>query len=387
MADILASGRYPVAIRLRRCEDEARLPAIAATLIAELRVMLRDFAEPQQAAVQTVKEHPGKASSHGFFLPDAFSNPEHFRYALKTTLAALFCYVLYSLLDWPGIHTCFITCYIVALSTTAESVEKLTLRILGCLGGAAAGIATLVFVMPALSSIGGLLTVVFLGAFGAAWIAGGGPRVGYAGFQVAFAFFLSVIQGPAPAFDMVVARDRVIGILLGIVVSYAVSAYLWPVSVARRIDPAIVSMLQRLSACAAAPSPSMRRDIGVVALAGVRSVGQDLGLLSYEPRGLRPSVVWMQRRTRILERIAALTGPLLLTASSHAALGTRAAHRLSLLANQFSQRAVGEPDRVVGFLTDSSAPALWEFVGAPLVALEMAIADDGGSKDDEHAPG
>ena len=59
----------------------------------------------------------------------------------------MFCYCLYVLLDWPGIHTCFITCYIVALGTAAEAVEKLTLRMLGCLLGAAAGIAAIVFVL------------------------------------------------------------------------------------------------------------------------------------------------------------------------------------------------------------------------------------------------
>ena len=41
----------------------------------------------------------------------------------------MFCYLVYSLLDWPGIHTCLITVYIVSLGTTAETIEKLTLRI------------------------------------------------------------------------------------------------------------------------------------------------------------------------------------------------------------------------------------------------------------------
>jgi multidrug resistance protein MdtO len=39
-----------------------------------------------------------------------------------------------------------------------------------------------------------------------AWVAAGSPRVAYAGFQMAFAFFLCVIQGPGPSFDMTIAR-------------------------------------------------------------------------------------------------------------------------------------------------------------------------------------
>ncbi len=135
----------------------------------------------------------------------------------------MFCYVLYSLLDWPGIHTAFITCYIVSLGTTAETVEKLTLRILGGLIGAAAGIGAIVFLCPSLTSIGDLMAVVFLGAFGCGYVAAGSPRISYAGFQIAFAFFLCVIQGAAPAFDMTVARDRVIGLLLGNFVVYVSS--------------------------------------------------------------------------------------------------------------------------------------------------------------------
>jgi hypothetical protein len=37
----------------------------------------------------------------------------------------------------------------------------------------------------------------------------------YAGYQTAFAFFLCVVQGSAPSFDFVTARDRIIGILIG----------------------------------------------------------------------------------------------------------------------------------------------------------------------------
>src|SRR5262249_9757882 len=140
----------------------------------------------------------------GFFLKDAFTNPEHLQYAVKITVAAIFCYVLYSLLDWPGIHTCFLTVYIVAQTTAAESVEKLSLRIIGCLVGAVAGYAAIIFLVPYLTSIGGLMIAVFVGAWGAAYVAAGSPRISYAGFQIAFAFFLCVIQGSGPAFDLTV---------------------------------------------------------------------------------------------------------------------------------------------------------------------------------------
>ena len=61
-----------------------------------------------------------RAQARRLFLPDAGTNPEHIAYALKTTGAAMFCYLLYTLLDWPGIHTCVITCYIVRWAAPAR---------------------------------------------------------------------------------------------------------------------------------------------------------------------------------------------------------------------------------------------------------------------------
>src|SRR4029077_12278597 len=101
--------------------------------------------------------------------------PAHARHELKPTPAASFCYVFFSLLDWPKIHTCLITVYIVSLGTTAETVEKLTLRVLGCLVGAAAGIAAIVYLIPSITSIGGLMVVVFLASLVSAWVAAGSP--------------------------------------------------------------------------------------------------------------------------------------------------------------------------------------------------------------------
>jgi multidrug resistance protein MdtO len=250
MARILEDGRYPIDIEFEDAADgEPSLPPRAAEVLASIREALIAFAE---VAPNTQPHGPAKKSG-GFFLPDAFTNPEHVRYALKTTSAAMFCYVLYSLLDWPGIHTSLITCYIVSLGTTAETVEKLTLRILGCLVGAAAGIAAIVYLIPHVTSIGALMIVVFLGALVSAWIAAGSPRISYAGFQMAFAFFLCVIQGSGPSFDLTTARDRVIGILLGNIVVYVIFANIWPVSVGKRIDPAIAALLRRLGALVTDP--------------------------------------------------------------------------------------------------------------------------------------
>ena len=340
MAAILDAGGYPIEISWEVPEPGSELASFSAQVLSQVKDAVIHFTDaPDNTAPSPT---PAKKKAHGFFEEDAFTNPDHVHYALKTTAAAMFCYVLYSLLDWPGIHTCFITCYLVSLGTAAESVEKLTLRILGCLLGAAAGYGAIFLVLPDLTSIGALMIVIFVGALGAAYVAGGSPRISYAGFQIAFAFFLCVVQGPAPAFDLVVARDRVIGILLGNVVTYLVLTHFWSVSIARRIDPAIAALLRRLSAMARSPDVALRRALASETQAALGAVETDLHLTRYEPEGLRPPPGWFLSRETAVEEISALEGPLLLQADEVAA--ARLDHLATVTEASEAIRSI-EPDR------------------------------------------
>ena len=334
MASILSTVGYPVEISLR--DDGAPLSPSAAEILADMKEALARFTA---APLPDLPPPSPEKAKGGFFLPDAFTNPEHVHYALKTTAAAMFCYATYTLLDWPGIHTCLITCYIVSLGTTGETVEKLTLRILGCLLGAAAGIAAIVFLMPNFTSIGALMAVVFVATLASGWVAGGSPRIAYAGFQIAFAFFLCTIQGSAPAFDMTIARDRVIGILFGNLVVYLVFSNIWPVTVAQRVDSGIATLLRRLGAMATAVNRSRRCLLASEACAALGAIEQDIKLAQYEPSSVRPANDWLDLRRRTANAIAALMGPLWLRANQDPSLGGGLSRRLNGLAGSFGDHS------------------------------------------------
>jgi len=352
MARILEDGRYPIDIEFEDAADgEPSLPPRAAEVLASIREALIAFAE---VAPDTQPHGPAKKSG-GFFLPDAFTNPEHVRYALKTTAAAMFCYVLYSLLDWPKIHTCLITVYIVSLGTTAETVEKLALRILGCLVGAAPGIAAIVYLIPSITSIGGLMVVVFLASLVSAWVAAGSPRIAYAGFQIAFAFFLCVIQGAGPSFDLTTARDRVIGILLGNFVVCALFTNIWPVSVGKRIDPAIAALLRRLGGLLTETSKSTRRSEGAEVQEMLAGIERDLDLAQYEPPSIRPIDSWIGVRRRAADKLGALFGPLLLTADKDLRFSAQLANRLRRLANNLDDPKEAPTSVADGVVSSSEA--------------------------------
>ena len=315
MARMLDAGGYPVEIGLS-LPDSSQLAPAQAALARALHTAINGFAEPPEADTATdTAAPPMPPTSHGGFLDaDAFSNRDHIHYALKTTGAAMFCYLLYQQLNWPGIHTCFITCYLVSLGTTAETVEKLSLRLAGCLAGAVIGTAALVYVVPSLSSVGGLMLLVFAGSWISAWVAQGSARIAYAGFQIAFAFYLCVIQGAGPGFDLTIARDRVIGIMLGNLMVYLVFTRIWPVSIAARIEAALGRLVEQWQQLAHARRPDDRRGHATAALALQGDIAQDLILARYEPASVGPAPEWVEDRERRLRSLDAIAGPAFLFA-------------------------------------------------------------------------
>ncbi len=203
---------------------------------------LRDIREPPAPA------HPVTQEPRRLLAPDAFTNPDHVRFALKVTLAVMLCYFAQNALDWPGIHTCVITCFFVSVATFGETVHKATLRIVGCLAGAALGIATILLLMPVMTDLGELLLLVAPATFVAAWIGFGSERIAYAGLQLGLAFYLSVFQGFGPTLDMETARDRIVGVLFGNLVVLVVFTAIWPVSAARVARANLAKAVEQLSA-------------------------------------------------------------------------------------------------------------------------------------------
>jgi multidrug resistance protein MdtO len=159
----------------------------------------------------------------------------------------MICYFVMSLADWPGIHTCVITCYVVALGTVGESMHKATLRFVGCLIGAGLGLGTILLLMPHMTDLGDLLLLLAPVTLLAAWIAQGSERISYAGLQIGLAFYLVVLQGYGPTISMYTARDRTIGILFGNVVTFAIFLGIWPVRVADVVRTHLAAALEQLA--------------------------------------------------------------------------------------------------------------------------------------------
>ncbi|QWK81060.1 MULTISPECIES: FUSC family protein [Brucella/Ochrobactrum group] len=232
-----------------------------------------------------------KGSGDSFIAADIFSNPIYQRFALKTTFAAILCYLFYAAINWQGIHTAMVTCYVAAMGTAGDTIHKLALRITGCLIGATIGIVSLMFLMPQLESVGGLMILVFGVALLAAWVTAGSEKVSYGGVQIGLAFTLTVLQGFGPTTDMDTARDRIVGILVGNFAVYIVSTLIWPAPVATVIGQRLSDTARKIAEIAAAPYQQRMMMIATAAEAErlLDEVRYCFYLLPFEPPGLRPS--------------------------------------------------------------------------------------------------
>ena len=216
--------------------------------------ILQEIAEvlARLARGETIPLPQGEVEKAPLLLPDAWSNPAYPHFALKTLLATLLCYVFYTAADWQGIHTIMLSCVIVAQPGLGATMQKTWLRIGGALLATLIALLLIVFVQPWTDSLSGLLAMTLPVFALAAWIAAGSERIAYAGIQIGFTFALAFLSWFGPLSNLTELRDRVIGILLGVLVSSIVHLYLWPDSEAPRLKARLAQLYRQLAQTLAA---------------------------------------------------------------------------------------------------------------------------------------
>ena len=193
-------------------------------------------------------------------VPDALTNPEHLKFALKGCLAASLCYILYNGIAWPGISTSVTTCLLTGLSTIGSSRQKQILRFAGAVvGGFVIGMGSQIFILPYLDSILGFTILFVAVTLFAAWFMTCSPRLSYFGLQVALAFYLINLQEFAEQTSLAVARDRVVGVLVGLFMMWLVFDQLWGSRAAVEMKKVFISNLRILAQFAREPLPGREK--------------------------------------------------------------------------------------------------------------------------------
>lgn len=306
------AGQVRAALAALDRDEAMPVPPPAATPAGPAERDMRLALAVMAGAEPPLPQAAGK--KEGFLAADAWTNPDYQRFALKTTLAAMVCYIIYAGIDWQGIHTAMITCYVAALGTTGETVHKLALRISGCLVGAAIGLGAILFVVPHLEGIGGLMALVFAGTLVGAWVSSGNERIAYGGVQIALAFLLTILQGFGPSLDLGTARDRIMGILLGNLVIYLIFTRIWPAPIAPVVRARLSEALAALARVARVPEALRAGAVGQAALVCERLTRAEdaLALLPFEPPALRPAPEEEARLRAVSRDLSALNRDILL---------------------------------------------------------------------------
>jgi multidrug resistance protein MdtO len=258
-ADLL-SGKAPGAIDLNDASEPA---GGGVPLLREMEetVLLIPVAFSSDGSISELGFSPSDEKRLSTFLaPDAFSNLDHLKFGLKGGLAASLCYIIYNALAWPGISTAVTTCLLTALSTVGFSRQKQILRFAGAIvGGFLFGMGAQIIILPHLDSIAGF-TVLFVAVSAVgAWFATSSPRLAYFGVQIIVAFYLINLQEFKEQVSLSIARDRVIGILLGLLAMWLVFDQLWGVLASVEIKKVFVSNLRWLAEFERQPQSEERK--------------------------------------------------------------------------------------------------------------------------------
>jgi multidrug resistance protein MdtO len=248
----LADIRLCLRTHGRPCETtlEPR-PSPDTPLLSEIESMVSlmpSIFSDEHATDPTLEAIEDPPDANRIFIPDAFSNPEHLRYVLGGTLAAMLCYVFYVSLDWRNLSTSLTTCVLTALTTVGSSRQKQVLRIAGfVLGGVIAGIGAQIFILPSIDSIGGFTVLFAIMTAVAGWVATSSSRLSYAGVQIAFSFYLIQLSDFSIQTSLTLPRDRVLGVLLGVTMMWLVFERAYPRSAADGMVRIFVANLRLLA--------------------------------------------------------------------------------------------------------------------------------------------
>ncbi|CAM6657613.1 FUSC family protein [Klebsiella michiganensis] len=334
--------------------------------------ILQEIAEvlARLARGETIPLPQGEVEKAPLLLPDAWSNPAYLHFALKTLLATLLCYVFYTAADWQGIHTIMLSCVIVAQPGLGATMQKTWLRIGGALLATLIALLLIVFVQPWTDSLSGLLAMTLPVLALAAWIAAGSERIAYAGIQIGFTFALAFLSWFGPLSNLTELRDRVIGILLGVLVSSIVHLYLWPDSEAPQLKARLAQLYRQLAQTLAARNDEVQQ---VPLFAALTESETLINRVSAEPLGTYAhpwpeAKSWPARATfRQAEEILRLSEGYRLYAAPEDTFLARCARRLEAYASDIDAQQ-NTVERVQAPQPDPANP-----FGAPLVNALAAL--------------
>lgn len=235
LQSVIQKGARPAAFSYPPHEQLSEpLPALTETVQTLAAVLRGDRVLPEG--------HEEKAKS-GLMKPGALKNKDNLISAIKTTLAATICYAVYTGVDWSQIDASVTTCLVTTQDTLGMERQKQVLRLIGDSLAGICAIGSLCFILPHFTSIAGLTAVVAVMAFAGGYMYVGTYKLAYAGRQLSYCFFLATLTSTQTTSSITEARDRVVGVMLGVCVMWLVHDQVKPIRTSTKMREAVVAAL------------------------------------------------------------------------------------------------------------------------------------------------
>ncbi len=213
----------PATLVIHRLEDATQRLAKSLSTLRKPKPI--GFASPKNETSHDQPRRPPLAWLNGQFWID---NMDALHFGMKFALGVIICLFLVQAFRWPGIDTAILTCVIVAQTSLGADYRKSIMRIMGASLGGLLAYVFIIVLEPALETIAGFLLAIAPVCWLSAWVGSGSPRIAYIGTQIGYAFAHAVLPGYGPVLELESARDRVLGILLGITVVGVINYLIWP---------------------------------------------------------------------------------------------------------------------------------------------------------------
>ena len=169
-------------------------------------------------------------------------NDRLFAHAAKCALAVMICLLFCVTLNWSHGIGCVETIMLVVQATLGGTVVIGLLRLFGVVVAVFVAVGVVIFIMPTITTLPGLLLVfgplLLLVGYGM----GASERATTPAVQVMIVVDFALLQVPRPSIDLFPVMNFSLAVALGVVVSFIVYHFIWRVRAAAVIPSVIAAM-------------------------------------------------------------------------------------------------------------------------------------------------
>ncbi|MFM1831239.1 MAG: hypothetical protein RLZZ558_1579 [Planctomycetota bacterium] len=237
------------------CEGAREPPAQAPVWLEPLDAVTRELeaVRPAADALADLERRPDFGSllwrNLRHCLPRIFRKPlwpvdlPQLQHAVKCSSTIMICALFCIAIAWAQGIGCVETVMLVVQATLGGTLLIGILRLVGVVGGYALAIMLVIWVMPIITTLPGLLAVFAVALFVVGYAMHGSPRVCVPAMQVMIVVDFAILQRTGPDISLLPAMNFSLAVAMGVVVTFIVYRLLWPVHAGEALRPLLGSML------------------------------------------------------------------------------------------------------------------------------------------------